>query len=98
VWADEQPKRRPAPQPERRRRGARSAEDRGAVPPTRVGPRLPLDPFHGYKNAIGDQLQDAIAVVDGFRLVQLAGPAVEEVRRRVQQQTLGHRGRSGDPL
>ena len=28
----------------------------------------------------------------------LAGHAVDEVRRRVQQETLGHRGRSGDPL
>jgi transposase len=57
-----------------------------------------LDPFHGYKNAIDDQLQDAIAVVDAFHLVKLAGHAVDEVRRRVQQETLGHRGRAGDPL
>jgi transposase len=57
-----------------------------------------LDPFHGYKNAIDDQLQDATAVVDAFHLVKLAGHAVDEVRRRVQQETLGHRGRSGDPL
>jgi transposase len=57
-----------------------------------------LDPFHGYKNAIDDRLQDAIAVVDAFHLVKLAGHAVDEVRRRVQQETLGHRGRSGDPL
>ena len=25
-----------------------------------------LDPFHGYKNAIDDQLQDAVAVLDAF--------------------------------
>ena len=25
-----------------------------------------LDPFHGYKNAIDDQLADAVAVVDAF--------------------------------
>ena len=25
-----------------------------------------LDPFHGYKNAIDDQLQDADAVLDAF--------------------------------
>jgi transposase len=30
--------------------------------------------------------------------VKLGGQAVDEVRRRVQQETLGHRGRSGDPL
>ena len=25
-----------------------------------------LDPFHGYKNAINDQLEDAVAVLDAF--------------------------------
>jgi len=57
-----------------------------------------LDPFHGYKNAIDDQLEDAIAVVDAFHVVKLGGHAVDEVRRRVQQETLGHRGRAGDAL
>ncbi|WP_371536075.1 transposase [Pauljensenia sp. 20925_1_25] len=31
-------------------------------------------------------------------MVKLAGDALDEVRRRVQQDTLGHRGRTGDPL
>lgn len=57
-----------------------------------------LDPFHGYKNAIDDQLEDAVAVLDAFHIVKLATAAVDEVRRRVQQDTLGHRGRKGDPL
>ena len=57
-----------------------------------------LDPFHGYKNAIDDKLADATAVLDAFHVVKLATGAVDEVRRRVQQQTLGHRGRRGDPL
>ena len=57
-----------------------------------------LDPFHGYKNAIADHIEDAIAVVDAFHIVKLGGQAVDEVRRRVQQETLAHRGRSGDPL
>lgn len=57
-----------------------------------------LDPFHGYKNAIDDQLDDAIAVLDAFHVVKLANQAIDEVRRRVQQATLGHRGRAGDPL
>ena len=57
-----------------------------------------LDPFRGYKNAIDDKLADATAVLDAFHVVALAGHAVDEVRRRVQQETLGHRGRSGDPL
>ena len=57
-----------------------------------------LDPFHGYKNAIDDQLQDAVAVLDAFHVVKLGTQAVDDVRRRVQQQTRGHRGRKGDPL
>jgi len=57
-----------------------------------------LDPFHGYKNAIDDQLQDATAVLDAFHVVKLGTDAVDQCRRRVQQDTLGHRGRSGDPL
>ena len=57
-----------------------------------------LDPFQGYKNAIDDQLQDATSVLDTFHIVKLAGDAPGEVRRRVQQDTTGHRGRTGDPL
>lgn len=57
-----------------------------------------LDPFAGYKSAIDDKLEDAIAVLDAFHVVKLATTAVDEVRRRVQQDTLGHRGRKGDPL
>ncbi len=30
-----------------------------------------LDPFRGYKNAIDDQLEDAIAVVDAFHIVKV---------------------------
>jgi transposase len=57
-----------------------------------------LDPFHGYKNAIDDQLEDAVAVLDAFHVVKLGTQAVDEVRRRVQQDIHGHRGRKGDPL
>jgi transposase len=57
-----------------------------------------LDPFHGYKNAIEDQLQDAVAVLDAFHIVKLGTAAVDEVRRRVQQDIHGHRGRKDDPL
>lgn len=31
-------------------------------------------------------------------LVRLAGDALDRCRQRVQQQTMGHRERSGDPL
>jgi transposase len=57
-----------------------------------------LDPFHGYKNAIDDQLDDARAVLDAFHVVKLATQVVDEVRRRVQQDIHGHRGRRNDPL
>jgi hypothetical protein len=33
-----------------------------------------------------------------FNVVRLANQCVDEVRHRIQQQTLGHRGRAGDPL
>jgi transposase len=57
-----------------------------------------LDPFQGYKTAIDDKLDDAVAVLDAFHVVKLGTAAVDECRRRVQQETLGHRGRKGDPL
>ena len=55
-------------------------------------------PSRDSKNAIDDQLQDATSVLDAFHIVKLAGDALDEVRRRVQQDTTGHRGRTGDPL
>ena len=57
-----------------------------------------LDPFHGYKNAIDDRLEDARSVLDAFHSVKLATQVVDEVQRRVQQETRGHRGRKNDPL
>ena len=55
-------------------------------------------PSRDSKNAIDDQLQDTTSILDAFRIVKLAGDAPGEVRRRVQQDTTGHRGRKGDPL
>jgi transposase len=57
-----------------------------------------LDPFRGYNNAIRDELDDATAVLDAFHVVRLGLQAMEETRRRVQQEQLGHRGRKHDPL
>ena len=57
-----------------------------------------LDPFRGYANAIADELDDAVPVLDAFHVVKLAIQVTDEVRRRVQQDTLGHRGHAGDPL
>jgi len=57
-----------------------------------------LDPFRGYANAIHDGLPDAVAVLDAFHVVRLGTQVVDEVRRRVQQDTLGRRGHKRDPL
>jgi len=57
-----------------------------------------LDPFRGYANALRDELSEATPVLDAFHVVKLAAQAMDEVRRRVQQDTLGHRGHAGDPL
>jgi transposase len=57
-----------------------------------------LDPFRGYANAVRDELPDAVAVLDAFHVVRLGTQVVDEVRRRVQQHTLGHRGHKQDPL
>ncbi|NMM17972.1 MAG: ISL3 family transposase [Cellulomonas sp.] len=57
-----------------------------------------LDPFRGYANALRDELSEAVPVLDAFHVVKLAAQAMDEARRRVQQDTLGHRGRAGDPL
>jgi transposase len=57
-----------------------------------------LDTYSGYRKAISDELEDATAVLDAFHAVKLGNDALDDVRRRVQQDTLGHRGRKGDPL
>ena len=57
-----------------------------------------LDPYRGYASALRTALPDAVRVLDAFHVVRLGFAAVDEVRRRIQQQQLGHRGRTGDPL
>ena len=57
-----------------------------------------MDGFSGFKTATTEELPDATAVMDPFHVVKLAGDALDQCRRRVQQQLHGHRGRSGDPL
>lgn len=37
-------------------------------------------------------------MLNAFHIVKLASQAVGEVCRRIQQETLGHRGPKGDPL
>lgn len=56
-----------------------------------------LDLFSGFKSA-ADTIDGATVVADVFHLVRLALQALDEVRRRRQQQIHGHRGHKDDPL
>jgi transposase len=57
-----------------------------------------MDGFTGFKTATVEELPDAVAVMDPFHIIRLAGDALDRCRRRVQQDLHGHRGRTGDPL
>jgi hypothetical protein len=57
-----------------------------------------LDPAAGYRRGLLDHLDHATLVVDHFHAIKLANTAIDDIRRRVQQDTTGHRGRKGDPL
>ena len=57
-----------------------------------------MDGFTGFKTATAEELPEATAVMDPFHVVALAGDALDQARQRVQRETTGHRGRSGDPL
>ena len=56
-----------------------------------------LDPFRGYQTALRPACRRR-PVLDAFHATKLAQTAVDAVRRRVQQETTGHRGRTEDPL
>mgnify|MGYP002682438850 CR=1 FL=1 len=57
-----------------------------------------LDMSATYAAVYSVMLPDARQVVDPFHCVQLANRALDEVRRRVQRDRTGHRGRRNDPL
>ena len=57
-----------------------------------------MDGFAGYHTATADALPGARAVMDPFHVVHLAAEKLTLCRQRIQQDTWGHRGRSGDPL
>ncbi len=57
-----------------------------------------LDLSGPYRAAFDTAIPDAAQVADPFHVVRLGNTALDEVRRRVQNQTLGHRGRKPDPL
>lgn len=57
-----------------------------------------MDGFAGYRTATAEALPAARAVMDPFHVVHLAADKLTVCRQRVQQDTCGHRGRTGDPL
>ncbi|WP_270264430.1 ISL3 family transposase [Kocuria marina] len=57
-----------------------------------------MDGFTGFKTATTEELPDATAVMDPFHVIRLAGDALDQCRRRVQQDLHGHRGRATDLL
>ena len=57
-----------------------------------------MDGFTGFKTATTEELPDAVAVMDPFHVVRLAGDALDRCWRRVQQDLHGHRGHASDPL
>ncbi len=57
-----------------------------------------MDGFTGFKTATTENLPDAVAVMDPFHVVRLAGDALDRCRRRVQQDLHRHRGRARHPL
>jgi transposase len=67
---------------------------------------LALDPHRGYYNGLRAGFTDRaerglrapVIVVDHFHAIALANAAIDDVRRRVQTETTGHRGRKHDPL
>lgn len=57
-----------------------------------------MDGFTGYKTAATEQLPEAVTVMDPLHVVALAGTALDKCRQRIQQATLGRRGKTGAPL
>jgi transposase len=57
-----------------------------------------MDGFTGFKTAAAEELPAAVAVMDPFHVVRLAGDALDRCRRRIQQDLHGHRGQASDPL
>lgn len=57
-----------------------------------------MDGFTGFKTATSEALPGAVAVMDPFHVVRLAGDALDDCRRRIQQKLHKRRGRKDDPL
>ena len=56
------------------------------------------DLAESFRAGLSPHLDHARRVADPFHVVRVANRCVDQVRRRVQNETLGHRGRKHDPL
>ena len=56
------------------------------------------DLAESYRAGLSTHLADAIRVADPFHVVRVGNRCLDKVRRRVQNETLEHRGRKDDPL
>lgn len=56
------------------------------------------DLHEGYRVGLHPHLDHVVQVADPFHVIAVANRCLDEVRRRVQNEELGHRGRKDDPL
>jgi transposase len=56
------------------------------------------DLAESFRAGLSPHLDHARRVADPFHVVRVGNRCLDTVRRRVQNETLGHRGRKGDPL
>lgn len=57
-----------------------------------------IDLTDSYRAGLSPHLDHALRVADPFHVVRVANRCLDQVRRRVQNETKGHRGRKNDPL
>ena len=56
------------------------------------------DLAESFRAGLSPHLDHAVRVADPFHVVRVGNRCLDKVRRRVQQEMLGHRGRKADPL
>ena len=62
------------------------------------GPLRHLGSVRSLPEGVRPHGPDAIQVADPFHVIKVANTKLDECRRRVQNETLGHRGHKSDPL
>lgn len=71
----------------------------GADPRWLKGVRVvATDLAESFRAGLSPHLDHAVRVADPFHVVRVGNRCLDKVRRRVQNETLGHRGRKDDPL